>query len=215
MNKSIFFSTLWMMACQVSEPPNLDESESSSQTISYRLATDADFELEDSIVESADIIPVQARDRRRMNIFQLNQALLDLTGYEYSVLLEVNGPLGQPDYREVINEVREPELFFQKFLQDAAHTNCDMLLDDEETRSLSERKFLKYIEPGETTTAEVEDNLSFLLLRYHGHRYETASAEVQTWSSLFSSVQQNTADAQTTWKAICVALIRHPDFYSY
>ena len=150
-----------------------------------------------------------------MNIFQLNQALTDLTGHDYSILLEARGPLGQPDYLEIVNEVREPELFFQKFLQDAAHTNCELLLEDEEQATQSERKFLTYIEPNETTESEVKENLAFLLLRYHGHRYATDSSEVSEWYSLFSNIQQTTSDSQTTWKAICVGLIRHPDFYSY
>ena len=71
--------------------------------------------FEEGVPDEADLLPVQRRERRRMNLFQLDKALLDLTGYRYDSFWEARGPLGQPDYREIINEVREPELFFQKF----------------------------------------------------------------------------------------------------
>ncbi len=216
--KNLLFFTVLLSACQ-SDPQASQQAEqptrSNDEQIAGRPVPIDSLTLEESKLDSAYALPVQRRDRRRMNIFQLNQALTDLTGYDYTELLEARGPLGQPDYREIIHEVREPELFFQKFLQDAAHTNCDHLLDDEETATLSERKFLTQIEPNDTTQSEVKANLAFLLLRYHGHRYETSSAEVEEWYSLFSTIQQTTSDSQTTWKAICVGLIRHPDFYSY
>ena len=207
-----------MVACQTAETQQKPQQETpplAEEGLAERPAPVDSITLEESKLDSASILPVQRRDRRRMNIFQLNQALTDLTGYDYSILLEARGPLGQPDYREIINEVREPELFFQKFLQDAAHTNCELLLEDEEQATLSERKFLKYIEPDETAEGQVKENLAFLLLRYHGHRYDNSSAEVNEWHTLFSNIQQATSDSQTTWKAICVGLIRHPDFYSY
>ena len=171
--------------------------------------------LEEGLPESVDIIPIQRRDYRRMNIFQLDKALLDLTGYSYQSLWKARGPLGQPDYQEIINEVREPELFFQKFLQDAAHTNCELLLNAEALSAPNDRKFLKYVDVEDTTETAVKDNLAFLLLRYHGHRYSIEDDAIGEWYDLFNNIQQSTTDTQTTWKAICVTLIRHPDFYAY
>ena len=54
------------------------------------------------------------------------------------------------------------------------------------------------------------------LLRFHGHRYDVASTEVQQWTQLYTDLlpltENNTYEA---WVGVCVALIRHPDFYSY
>ena len=118
-------------------------------------------------------------------------------------------------YVQIVKEIREPELFFQKYLQDAAHVNCNLLLDDEELALPQERRFLRHIEIGETQATAVKDNLSFLLLHFHGHRYPEDHPQLELWNSLFEGIQESTEDTKTTWKAICVALIRHPDFYSY
>ncbi|MEC7983624.1 MAG: hypothetical protein VX278_00590 [Myxococcota bacterium] len=168
-----------------------------------------------SNAESTDAESVPIRDRRRMNLFQLDRAIEEVTGYDYPDFWKANGSLGQPDYQEIIKEVREPELFFQKFLQDAAHLNCDILLNKEEESTPEERRFLRYIDVGETDEDAVKENLAYLLLLFHGHRYATEHTQIERWFSLFTEIQQNTEDAQVTWKAICVALIRHPDFYSY
>ena len=165
--------------------------------------------------ESVTTESVPFRDRRRMNLFQLDRALEDVTGHDYPKCWEATGSLGQPDYQEIIKEVREPELFFQKFLQDAAHRNCEHVLNDDEDSAPEDRIFLRYIEVGDTTASSVRENLVYLLLRFHGHRYSTEHPHVEPWFSLFDAIQQSTEDSQTTWKAICVALIRHPDFYSY
>ena len=107
------------------------------------------------------------------------------------------------------------KIFFQKFLQDAAHSNCDDLLDAELQAASEERRFLKYIAPEDVSESAVRENLAYLLLLFHGRRYEESADEVTHWHTLFSNIQQVTTDTSTSWKGVCVALIRHPDFYSY
>ena len=167
----------------------------------------------ETVEEPSVSIPV--RDLRRMNLDQLQHAIEELTGHGYEGFDNASGALGKPDYIQIVKEIREPELFFQKYLQDAAHKTCDSLLDDEEEAAQENRRFLKYIEIGEEEPAAVKENLSFLLLRFHGHRYPLEHPQVELWYSLFEGIQESTEDTQTTWKAMCVALIRHPDFYSY
>ena len=212
MRKALFIGLCALVGC---ESEGLDTTEKHPPQAYLMDDPIEKLELEDTTLGSGELVPVQRRDRRRMNIFQLNKALLDLTGYDYVQLLDAKGPLGQPDYREIIREVREPELFFQKFLQDAAHSNCDMLLDAEQQATSEERTFLKYIAPDDVSESAVRENLAYLLLLFHGHRYEENSDEVADWYTLFTKIQQVTADTQTSWKGVCVALIRHPDFYSY
>ena len=158
---------------------------------------------------------VQQRDRRRMNLLQLDSAIEYVTGHNYPAFWEAKASLGQPDYDQIIKEVREPELFFHNFLQDAAHLNCDLLLNEEETLNPQERRFLVHLDVGETEEALVKTNIAYLLLRFHGHRYQVEHPQIEHWYTLFTEIQNHTDDAQTTWKAMCVALIRHPDFYSY
>ena len=166
-------------------------------------------------IEEEPSVSIPVRDRRRMNLDQLQRAVEEVTGHGYEGFDNASGAMGKPDYIQIVKEIREPELFFQKYLQDAAHETCDFLLNDEEEATQENRRFLLHIEVGEEESVAVKENLSFLLLRFHGHRYSVDHPQIELWYSLFEGIQENTEDTQTTWKAICVALIRHPDFYSY
>ena len=172
------------------------------------------LDITENQLDDAALVPVQRRDRRRMNVFQLNKAIKQVTGHDYPTLLDVKGSLGQPDYLAQVREVREPELFFQKFLSDAANRNCEQLLQDEIDAASQDRIFLTEIDISENDTTKVTSNLQYLLLQFHGQRYASDSDTISKWSSLFDSMQQ-ASDNQTAWTGICVALIRHPDFYSY
>ena len=61
----------------------------------------------------------------------------------------------------------------------------------------------------------VEANLVALLLRYHGRRHEPGSDELNAWRWLFESATHVSGDPVAAWRAVCVGLITHPDFYTY
>jgi hypothetical protein len=61
----------------------------------------------------------------------------------------------------------------------------------------------------------IEENLRALLLRYHGHVLPVGSNELSPWMWLFESTQHTSGDPVAAWRAVCVGLMTHPDFYSY
>ena len=110
-------------------------------------------------------------------------------------------------------------MLFQKFLSDAADDVCTDLLARELDAPSDERLFFVHAEPEATPASEPEavaNNLSMLLLRYHGKRVLPDDARLEPWLWLMNSVLHVTEDNATqAWGSVCVALIVHPDFYSY
>ena len=62
---------------------------------------------------------------------------------------------------------------------------------------------------------KAEANLRALLLRYHGRSLPAGSPQLEHWKWLVQSVMQVRHDPVDAWRATCVALVNHPDFYSY
>jgi hypothetical protein len=189
------------------------------------------------VVEVESVVPVVAapvsqdwgRDWRRMDLDQLKASIEQVSG---GVVWSSSGgrdtidkfdelalTLGKPDYLESTHEDLDASLLFQKFLKDAASAVCADILEEEWRRTASERVFvteLSLSDIWETHEVGVRANLSKLLLRYHGRVVAVDDAELEEWVWLFRSVSHVTEDnAQTSWNAICVALITHPDFYTY
>ena len=82
----------------------------------------------------------------------------------------------------------------------------------------------------ETDAEAIEDNLSRQILRFHGREVGPGSNEMESWSWLWQTVyarstdvvdtgwadgEVNTDATQAAWRAVCAALIQHPDFYTY
>ena len=99
-----------------------------------------------------------------------------------------------------------PEIAIQR-------VRCD--LDNDVAAEPEARKFLVEIDEGETDAAKVSANMRHVLLHFHGHRYAEGDAQLQRWIDLFNEgLQFSDSDSNLAWEGICVALIRHPDFYS-
>lgn len=175
------------------------------------------------------------RSFRRMDIDQLSASLELVTGgigwSEYdeveslsSSLVEVDLfehlslTLGKPDYLDSTVEDLSAGLLFQKFLDDAAKSACGKLVESEPGRIASERTLLMTVEADTTLASDpdaVAENVSAALLRYHGRKIEPEDPRIQPWATLFDDVTNITGDPMEGWRAVCVALITHPDFYSY
>jgi hypothetical protein len=116
--------------------------------------------------------------------------------------------LGKPDFVEITTEDLEPSALFQKFLDDAARSVCAKVVDRDVGRPPAMRLLAK---PSETD----EQTLVRLLLRFHGRWVEAGAAELESWQWLVQSATHVTGSPEEAWRAVCVALITHPDFYSY
>jgi len=165
------------------------------------------------------------RNRRRMDLDQLETAILTVTGDIYWGMSEgerkfddLAQTLGKPDYLDVTNEDLSPSMLFQKFLGDAARDVCEQLIARELETPPKERIFLAEIsetDTSETNPEGVEANLRYLLRRFHSSDVGPGSPQLNPWTWLFDSSVHVTDDPTAAWRTVCVGLIVHPDFYSY
>ena len=168
------------------------------------------------------------RQRRRMDLDQLDAALRSVTGgigwteqrgnTEVNLFQELSSTLGKPDFLQITEEDLEPSAMFQKFLDDAARSACAKLMAEDPTRATEARTFFVHAEP-QTTLAEAPDmvvaNLQYLLLRFHGRSVGPDAPELEPWRWLMQSAEHVTDDQPTVWRTLCVGLLTHPDFYTY
>ncbi|MEZ0312607.1 MAG: hypothetical protein ACAI38_12600 [Myxococcota bacterium] len=175
---------------------------------------------------------VVQRERRRLDIDQLDAAIKRVTGGLYWVrvgdttktnqLVALAASLGKPDYVEITEEDLAPTSLFLKFLNDASRAVCAELIKAEATRP--ERVFVAPAsftdQPGSPV---VDATLRRAILRFHGQKPDDAS--LSPWGTLFATVVARDAAVNAAgsaedhvkagWNAVCVALITHPDFYTY
>lgn len=175
------------------------------------------------------LIPVNepTRTRKRMNVYQLDAAIKKVTGgigwvevrngKEVDLFEELAATLGRPDYILTTHEDLTPSVLLEKFVGDAARSVCDTLSEKERDQSSEERVLITYAsltDTWEKDPAAVEENMRYLLMRYHGAYVEPGSSELNLWTWLFDATTMATGDPVKGWRAVCVALISHPDFYS-
>tara|TARA_B100000674_G_scaffold414368_1_gene363232 strand:+ start:185 stop:922 length:738 start_codon:yes stop_codon:yes gene_type:complete len=180
-------------------------------------------------VGESDLIPAPAeqahiRPRKRMTVDQLDLALRTATngiGWDKSGQSELERlaeTLGRPDYRQVVQEDLTPSAVFLKFLDDGARVVCSELVERELTEPIEKRILMSKVSFDDTMDSQpekIEANLQALLLRFHGIDAPAGSAQLETWRWLHKSVVHITKDPVKAWRAVCVALINHPNFYSF
>lgn len=171
------------------------------------------------------------RPRRRMTVEQIDQAVKDVTGgigwedgetcWE-SCFISLAPSLGVPDYFRRTKLDLTPGMTFQKFLSDGANVVCSTLINHEQNISAEERVFFVHIEPGTNPVnapSETDANIQMLLLRFHGKAYALDAPGMEPWRNLVNTIAGNAGPQWgawlEAWTAMCVALMKHPDFYSY
>ncbi len=172
--------------------------------------------------------PVLQRERRRMDVDQLDAALASVTGGLHwmkgstNQLVALSETLGKPDYIEVTQEDMGTTSLFLKFLDDGARSICADLITAEGSRT--ERAFVTPASfddaPG---SVAVNATLERAVLRFHGRKVDAAG--LTAWSGLFSGlVAADTAARpaasatdhhKAAWNGVCIALITHAEFYTY
>jgi hypothetical protein len=162
------------------------------------------------------------RVRRRMTVRQLDLSLRAATGFGWDVngdnqFEELAESLGVPDYVDRTTEDREAGLLFQKFLDDAANHVCQELVDAE--FSGESDIFLLGVDPQSTRAddpAGIDAALQNAVLRFHGYSLQPTDPQLDSWRFLFDSTLTVTGgDTMAAWRAVCIGLIVHPDFYQY
>lgn len=166
------------------------------------------------------------RPRRRMDVEQLDAAMRRATGgigwddgSGNPQFVRFRSTLGVPDYVASTGEDLEVSALFLKFLDDAARSTCDRLIEREEDAMPAERVFLVHADLASALPADadaIDENLAHLLLRFHGRRVAPGSRELAPWHQLFADARAMSEDEpKTAWRTVCVALFDHPDFYLY
>lgn len=185
------------------------------------------------------------RPRRRLNIDQLDDAMIKVSGgigwveqrgdTTVDVFDELSSTLGKPDYIQITEEDLEPTILFQKFLGDASRSVCSKMLERdlatiaveqeyaqrrfaELPDDLPEKTLMIHVTPEDTwlnNPEAVDENLRALLVRFHGK--VLASHDEAALANWRWLVQsgRHVADPTQAWMATCVALFTHPDFYSF
>lgn len=171
-----------------------------------------------------------ARALRRMDIDQLDESIFVATGLHWEVgttnqFTRFRSTLGVPNFATSTHEDLDVSPLFLKFVDDAARSVCTRLLDQETAMGATSHVFLVHADAASRLPADqarIDQNLAMLLTRFHGRIVEPGSDELTPWRSLWSSSLALTRDAmtgaedgETAWRTVCVALIDHPDFYTY
>ena len=180
------------------------------------------------------------RARRRMDLDQLDASIRRATGgigwdryggtprtLRENYFERYEDTLGVPDYINSSAEDLSASLLFAKFLDDAGRAVCRRAVNRETERGGEEQDGAAIglfapvdVEDPEPAAADVSETLANLLLRFHGRSLEPDDPQLTPWREFYGSVAA-TANAaedpepQRAWEAVCVALVTHPDFYTY
>lgn len=168
------------------------------------------------------------RARQRMTIDQLSATLSHVTGgigwtevqggQDVDLFDVFSSSLGVPDYIEITREDVTASALFHKFLDEAARQACSELVIRETSGGPVESHLMVHVSPEDTLQSApgaIDDNLRYLLLRYHGRKVAPDAPSLNAWRWLFESVTHVTGDPAIGWRGVCVGLVSHPDFYSF
>ena len=213
-------ASVFLGACAQDIQPNTEGAQGA-------LETEEQNPTEVEVVDHGEVDllpPLPARNRQRMNLDQLAAAIDQVSGGlawtegNTDLLTTLAATLGKPDYREVIMEDLTPSPIFQKFLDDAARDVCQKLVQREMNQPTAERFLMLHVDPNddlEAMNADLDANLVELLLRFHGKAVTAETPELVHWRWLVTSIANATQEPIKGWHATCVALMTHPDFYTY
>jgi hypothetical protein len=189
---------------------------------------------EAALAEAPPPAPPGTRPRRRMDVDMLDRAFRDVLGGltwtvvsgstrtdQFPLLAET---LGKPNYIDTTIEDLNTTPLFAKFLGDGARKACadrvaaDLaLLATPSPSGAGPVLFgpLGLSDSPATASAALDAQLEALLLRFHGRALRADAPGFEEWRWLLASSYQLTGRMDTAWQAVCVALLTHPDFYTY
>ena len=158
------------------------------------------------------------RDVRRMDVDQLNAAVRRATGRAWTKsgvdqFEAFAATLGRPDYNTSVSEDLQPSLLFAKVLGDASRDLCQAIVTE------SDPGFFLLAAPDDTPDTDVvavRQNLSTLILKYHGKALDASDPKLDPWLELMSATAALPGKTpRDAWRGVCIALLTHPDFITY
>ena len=218
------------------EMPNEELSQVSLDELD-RTPIDETEESDEVSLVAPEPIAILERPRRRMNLDQLDRAIRHVSGglfwselrngREDNLFESLSATFGKPDFIQRTSEDLTPSALFMKFIDDAARQVCHKRIDidlnalnDPRSEQVSTEILLwgalsPDLSEGEDSS-RVDSQIRALVLRFHSQLLpEGESPRLAYWRWLFETASLVDHSPLSGWRALCVALINHPDFYSY
>jgi hypothetical protein len=135
--------------------------------------------------------------------------------------------LGEADYIFITADDTSPGPLYVKFMDDAARSVCDQALAADQARPSAEARVLLrhvgFTDTASSKPAEVDDNLHYLRLRFHGTWKPGDDATIAALRTLFADSVSALAGTSTPtqaqvvagWRAVCVSLLTAPELHLY
>ncbi|MEQ9319334.1 MAG: hypothetical protein RIF41_09240 [Polyangiaceae bacterium] len=122
--------------------------------------------------------------------------------------------LGRPDYVSVTAEDGSPNTLYVKFVRDMARGVCDQIVAADLTRTSGHTLWRYAPVTSVATEAEITDNLSYLILRWLGHRTEVGDPMLESYRQVYeTSLLAGGAAQSEGWRGVCIALFEDPAFH--
>jgi len=193
-------------------------------------------ELEAPLAAPPPPVELPHRPRRRLNLDQLDRAIEQSVGLPWTELSRgeqvrsltvLSDTLGKPDYIRQTVEDLSPSALFLKFLDDSARTVCSLRVELDLTGLSEGGEPLSWSDEdwgalwgegqlGALDSADLDERLRALSLRFHGLRLPAGDhPRLAYWRWLYETVSFVSDEPHMPWVALCVAMLNHPDFYSY
>lgn len=203
MNKLLFVSLLAVCACQKkTEPPPAPPKVPEVNKISVAQMPAGH--------PSLPSLTVQSRGPRRLSVDQLEKALDQIGNVPAGTVVlppDMAFTLGRPDYKRVTQEQLEPSPLFMKFMVDLGGAFCTNIAMAEAGRPTDQKVFTRY--------GTVDENLSYMLLRFTGIDGDDAAPYLPRLKSAYDTGAQNATLTLGGYQAVCMSLFTSPEFLLY
>jgi hypothetical protein len=182
---------------------------------------------EDPSVESESLGDADARPApeathraiKRMSVAQAKAALIEVSGGivwssgSTTYWDTYADTLGVANYQTILADNLDPNIMFQKFLDDAATHTCDQwVASDAESADF---RFFAAAEPDATDPASVTANILALRTLIHGRDSAADDPIIEGYREVFETVLRRSDDPIAAWTTVCVGFFTHPHFFTY
>ena len=126
--------------------------------------------------------------------------------------------LGEADYLQLTQNIREATPLFMKFMDDMAGAVCEKAVEaDLKEANGEKRSVIRYWGiDGKAANYEVDRNLRFLRLKFHAVLVEPSSTkEIEHLRKLYDATLAATKSVDKAWQNVCVAILTSPEFFAY
>jgi hypothetical protein len=155
-------------------------------------------------------LKLASRGPRRLSVDQIERSLDTIGNLPKGTVKlppDLAVTLGRPDFERVTEEALDPSPLFMKFMVDLGAFACNSLSDAEPNRPVAERLM--------TRSADIDENLRFMLLRFTAIEGEGAAPYLTRLRAAYDRATVSAARPRAGYEAVCIALFTSPEFLLY